>query len=267
MKICAYYGNLYMEEFKNHVAEIKGHGFDSILFCITETDLLYNLEIFKEFRAYAEVQELGCWANFWGGAGVFGGEAISSVVYEKHLIGAVFDLYHKFLKGVMCIGFKHIFIDEPKFKTTSEILDFIQAQVYFGGGLHFHACFCDKVFDRLSDEEIRTLPVKSVGLSAYTWNCDQYKVKEKSNRWFKRLSALRPNNCFVFLQGFELKQQNSLSFTEVYHSATKFGITDFGFWSFRGTAGTGCKRCENPELVWGAIKSLFGKAGTKIMFA
>ena len=58
------YENMCLPEFKNHIAEIQQHGFDTILFCITETDMLYNLETFKQFKVHAALKGMACWANF-----------------------------------------------------------------------------------------------------------------------------------------------------------------------------------------------------------
>jgi hypothetical protein len=267
MKICAYHGNLYLPEFKNHLTEIKKHGFDTILFCITETDMLYNLEIFSQFKVQAELNGFTCWANFWGGAGVFGGEALSSVVYPQHGINAVNLLYQSFLDCIQVMGFDHVFVDEPKFNTTREILGFINYQLTYRTDLNFHTCFSDDIFDKLTDAEIAGLPVKSFGLSAYTWDCDREKVKKKTSRWFKRLSQLRPTDSFVFLQGFELKKKYSSSFVDVFHAAKQFNINDFGFWSFRATSGTGNKSCQEPELVWELVETLFNSVDDQIMMA
>jgi hypothetical protein len=83
MMITSYFGNLYLNHFKKDCKEIKRHGFDTILFCVTENDTYWNIDNIKAMKEYAESQDLKTIADPWGLANVFGGEAVSTVDYRR----------------------------------------------------------------------------------------------------------------------------------------------------------------------------------------
>jgi hypothetical protein len=229
--ICSYFGNLFFPEFINHVAEIKAKGFDTILFAITETDILYNLGTFKEFRQYAESEGLNCWATYWG---LTAGEAIA---VEKDI--------DKWLNAIWEIGFFHVMIDEPN--EPADIWKFIMHSYRF----RFHLCLTDDSFCKMSDEEIKAMPVRSLGLSCYhlghrDWN----KVLARTDEWTARLQNLRPFDNFVFIQAFDIPEGMEQLPKVVKEIAISNGIENFGVWSFRATAGTSSKRPANHEHVW-----------------
>lgn len=237
MYLVAYHSNLYFDAFKLHVEEIKSKGFDTVLFCITETDLLYNLETFHEFRVYAESQELNCWATFWG---LFAGEAIISDRLKTYTLMSEWSL------EIFKIGFRHIMIDEAKdlsfvkYWTCLKMFD-------------FHLCLTNDTFNKLSDEEIINLPVKSLGVSNYHWVKDWQKITIRSQRIAARLNRLRPDDNFVFLQGFDIPDGWELIPVVVKEVCEINGIKNFGFWSFRATEGTASKRPVNHKYIWKSI--------------
>lgn len=233
MTICAYHSNLYFDTFQEHVAEMKSKGFDTILFTITETDLLFNLETFQEFRVYAESQGMETWATFWG---LTAGEAICKECNIKKWICAV--------KG---IGFNDVMIDEPK--KLSDIKAFTDHT-----GFNFHLCLCDLTFNSLTDKEIINIPVKSIGVSCYHWTTNWYKIKQRSKMIAQRLVLLKPNNNFIFIQGFDiLKGMEQLPLV-VKQVCEVSGIKDFAFWSFKCTAATASKRPVNHKQIWETIQ-------------
>lgn len=233
-KIVSYHGNLYFDAFEQHVREIKEKSFNIILFCITETDIQFNLETFREFRIYAEEQGLQCWATFWG---LTAGEAICKDC----------DL-NKWLFCVKSIGFNNIFIDEPKNK--EDIYKFIEYDQFF----NLHLCLTDDGFNRTTDEEIRALPVKSVGVSCYHWVKDWQKIVCRSSLISSRLVKLRPYNNFIFIQGFDIPDGWEALPHIVKEVAESNGVKDFGFWSFRSTEATAIKRPANYKQIWDNLK-------------
>jgi hypothetical protein len=105
MIIVSYFGSLYLDHFKRDCKEIKNHGFDTILFCITENDIRWNVENIKAMKDYAESQNFKTLAGPWGLAGIFGGEAISSVCYERDGLETVMMLFDEWIKIVIGIRF------------------------------------------------------------------------------------------------------------------------------------------------------------------
>lgn len=233
MRVCSYFGNLYFDAFQLHVEEMKDRGFDTLLLCITETDLLYNLQIFHGFRIYAKREGMEVWATFWG---LTAGEAICKD-------GNV----EKWLKAVKSIGFQNIMIDEPKDK--ADIYKFTDNEF-----LNYHLCLTDDTFWNMTDEEIRILPVKSVGVSCYHWVTNWGKIATRTAAISKRLLKIRPHDNFVFVQGFDIPEGYELIPTVVKEVAEISGVNDFGFWSFRCTAATATKRPVNYKSIWENIK-------------
>ena len=234
MTIISYHGNLYFDAFRHHVVEIKERGFDTILFCITETDLLFNLKIFEEFRLYSEKENLTCWATFWG---LTAGEAVCKDGNIKNWLSAIKD-----------IGFRDVFIDEPK--SFNDIDLFIKQDSFF----NFHLCLTDDTFFNVTDTEIRDMQVKSLGVSNYHWVKDWNKITIRSQRISQRLNQLRPHDNFIFIQGFDIPEGWELIPLIVKEIGEINGITNFGFWSFRCTAATASKRPVNYEQIWQTIK-------------
>ncbi len=255
MKICSYHSNLYFDSFCQHVAEMKAKGFDVILFCITETDMRFNMEIFTEFKTYAEGEGLECWATFWG---LFAGEAVCTA----NEIGEKKIYLSRWLEKVINIGFNHIFIDEPKQASLNEIIHILPGfnnnqQAEGGKEVNFHLCLSDETFNELPDDKIKRLPFKSVGVSCYHWVKDWIKICDRTEAITKRLHLLRPADNFIFLQGFDIPAGWEDIPMMVKEIAEVYGIVNFGFWSFRSTAATGSKRPVNHEKVWEKVR--FGR--------
>ena len=233
-RIISYFGNLYLDAFQLHVKEIKEKGFNVILLCITETDLLYNLETFHEFRVYAESEQIECWCTFWG---LTAGEAVCK---DGNI--------ETWLSAVNYIGFKDVFIDEPK--TINDILLFTKHNDRF----NFHLCLTDDSFNKMSDLLIAGMQVNSIGVSCYHWVKDWMKITMRTERIAKRLERLRPGDNFLFIQGFDIPEGWELIPLIVKEIAEISGIVNFGFWSFRCTAATASKRPLNHKHIWDTIK-------------
>lgn len=239
MKLIAYHSNLYFDAFVEHVKEIKAKGFDSVLLCITETDIKFNLETFREFRIYAQKQGMECWCTFWG---KHAGEAICKDCDIK-----------EWLKAVKSIGFRNVMIDEVK--NMDDVLTFIEQDDIF----NFHLCLCDATFNKLTDSQIWSLPVKSVGVSCYhIGHKDWSKVVRRTHDITKRLKKLRTHESFIFIQAFDIAEGMEYMPIIVKEIAEINGIENFGVWSFRATSATSSKRPANPELVWQNINFNYG---------
>ncbi|GEO08761.1 hypothetical protein [Segetibacter aerophilus] len=234
MKLISYHSNLYLDTFKEHVEEIKAKGFDTVLFCITETDLFFNLGTFKELREYAEGEGLKTWATFWG---LTAGEAICREC----------DIA-KWVHAVKETGFGNVMIDEPKnMQSISAFLDFSHL-------LDFHLCLCDKTFSALSDYELTSLPVRSLGVSCYHWTDNWYKIRKRTAATAERLHWLRPEDNFIFIQGFDIPEGMEKLPEVVKETCEQYLITNFAFWSFKCTAATSSKRPVNHRQIWESIQ-------------
>jgi hypothetical protein len=245
MKICSYFNNLYLDAFKEHCAEIIDHGFDTILFCVPEAIMKWNLGNIRAMKEFAERSGLITMADPWGIGGLFAGEAINSINYKRDGLETALHLYEKWLLAVGAIGFKSIFIDEPKE---------INSRFFDNKHFDFYVCLADDKFDFYTDTIIKTLPFKSVGLSAYFWTDDKEKIALRCNIWFERLTRLRPYDCHVWIQGFHLDDGREWIPQFVYEQARKYNISDFGFWGFRSCEAISSIRPKNYINTWNNIK-------------
>src|SRR5438045_767847 len=76
--LVAYFANRYLHHFARDLEEIRGHGFDGVVHCVTEADREWGMGRVAEMFALTREAGLECWADPWGVAGVFGGEAHSA---------------------------------------------------------------------------------------------------------------------------------------------------------------------------------------------
>jgi hypothetical protein len=258
MIIVSYFGNVYLDHFKKDCKEIKKHGFDTILFCIPENDIRWNTDNIKAMKDYAESQNFKTLAGPWGLGGIFGGEAISTVCYERDGLEKVLALFDEWVSAVISMGFKTIFLDEPH--VGDKTIGFVE-KVYekYQNIIDFYVCFCDAKFESLKDSSIQNLPVRNVGLSAYFWTNDDEKIRQVLTRWLKRLMSLRPADNHIWIQGFDLPEGREHVPTMVYNIAWDMGIRNFGFWGFKSAEATSAKRAANYKLVWKQTFKLFNR--------
>lgn len=231
MKICAYHGNLYFTEFQNHAYEMISKGFDTILFPISETDATFNLSTFQKFVEHTDSIGMNTMACFWG---LYAGEAIRRNMSVE-----------EWMEKVLSIGIRNILIDEPRIFQL-DIDDFIDYNLK----VNLYCVLADDVFAQLSDEHIKSFPVKMLGVSCYHWTDDWCKIYNRTKSICERLKSLRPDDCFIFIQGFDIKKDREFVPLVVKNEAIKLGIENFGFWSFRANEATGVHKSDDPELIW-----------------
>src|SRR4051812_15470095 len=76
-RLVSYFGNRYRHHFERDLEEIRAHGFDAVVHCVSEADYEWGMHRVAELFAMTRQAGLSCWADPWGLAGVFGGEAHS----------------------------------------------------------------------------------------------------------------------------------------------------------------------------------------------
>ena len=76
----AYFGNRTLRHVRADLQDMADSGFDYVVHCFTESDLIYGIETMREIVRMTH--ELGMEAHMdpWGVAGIFGGEAFSKFV-------------------------------------------------------------------------------------------------------------------------------------------------------------------------------------------
>lgn len=115
--LVSYFGNRYLDHFERDLEEIRDHGFDTVVHCVTEADREWGMKRIAEMFAMTREAGLSCWADPWGVAGVFGGEAHSGYVARGGTVGAddvgLRALVHNWIDDVAAAGAESVFWDEP----------------------------------------------------------------------------------------------------------------------------------------------------------
>ena len=126
----AYFGNRTLRHVEVDLADIASSGFDYVVHCFTENDLLYNLENMRQIVRTSHDLGLEVHADPWGVAGVFGGEAFSKfatweadagqVLADGSRMGVVClnrpvlgEFLHGWIDAAIDIGSDVLFFDEP----------------------------------------------------------------------------------------------------------------------------------------------------------
>lgn len=247
MKTIAYPGYHDPEDFKQyHLPEMRDRNFDTILFPVCEQTWQFNLANVREMREIAEDAGLDTWAGPWGMCNMFGGEAIST--YHPDADGDVF--FELWKSDIIGAGFRTVFLDEPRLETNKLVEWYDRQRMTTMPEVRLTTSLDDVTFDDMSDDQLRSLPVDSLGISCYHWTADAGKIMDRTVRWTERLLRLRPRDSHVWIQGFDLPEGAEWVPILTKSLARASGVTDFAHWSFRGTRGTAEKTAANWRKVW-----------------
>lgn len=122
----SYFGNRTLSHVKTDLEDIKTSGFDYVVHCFTESDMLWGLETMREIVRMSHEIGLEVHLDPWGVAGVFGGEALSKFVTWNAEANQV--LADGTSIGASCLN-------HPKLHRFLE--EWIDAAVDIGGGVLF----------------------------------------------------------------------------------------------------------------------------------
>ena len=115
--LVSYFGNRYLHHFERDLDEMRAHGFDAVVHCVTEADREWGMRRIAEMFAMTRDAGLSCWADPWGVARVFGGEAHSGYLARGGTVGAddagLRALLHNWIDDVAAAGAEWLFWDEP----------------------------------------------------------------------------------------------------------------------------------------------------------
>ena len=250
MKTIAYPGYHDPDDFEHiHLPEISERSFDTILFPVCEQTWQFNLDNVRQMRDVAEDAGYDTWAGPWGLCNMFGGEAISTYKADSPDAEVYLELWKN---DLINIGFKTVFMDEPQVDCDPDNLVrwFERQRLTTMPEIKLFTSLETSMFDDMSDDHIRNLPVDSLGLSCYHWRPSASKIMEDTNRWIDRLVTLRPRDNHVWIQGFGLPDGDEWVPVLTQSLAQSAGARDFAHWSFRGTRGTADKTCVNWRRVW-----------------
>ena len=88
----SYFGNRTLRHVAADMEDIAASGFDYVVHCSTESDLLWGQETMREIYRISHELGLEVHVDPWGVAGVFGGEAMSKfVTWETEICQVLAD--------------------------------------------------------------------------------------------------------------------------------------------------------------------------------
>jgi hypothetical protein len=126
----AYFGNRTLRHVQRDLEDIASSGFDYVVHCFTENDLLYGHETMRQIVKASHDVGLAVHMDPWGVAGVFGGEAFSKwvtwemdacqVLADGSRVGVaclnrpeLLDFLHTWIDAALDCGADLLFFDEP----------------------------------------------------------------------------------------------------------------------------------------------------------
>lgn len=237
--LCAYpAANLYLDAYRVHVEEILGMGFDTIVLCIPEHYVAYHLPVVREMIAATHAAGLGCWADPWGVAGLFDGEAFHRPTdvpdtIVRCWIEAVGNVDPECRPDA-------IFLDNPcpaipsliaTWGAQARALD-LGCQVCLSADRHRDN---PDLFDRVADLDV----VDGIHTDPYCLGrIEEFRVDTSVQPWAGRLArAARQfgKRATIWVQGFRLPAGSEDLPIQAAQVALDQGIDGIGFWSFRAS--------------------------------
>lgn len=162
----AYFGNRYINHFKEDIKDVKAAGCSIILHTFPEYDMKFYLDTVKELVGVSKENGLEVYVNPWGVGKVFGGEGFSDFLTnniedmeviengEKRGIACLYsENFRKFIRSwidaAVYVGADVIFIDEPHWYIAG----------WFNEKDHW-GCRCERCKKRFRNEYGYEMPVE-----------------------------------------------------------------------------------------------------------
>lgn len=262
--LVSYFGNRYLDHFARDLEEIVDHGFNGIVHCATEADLQWGIERLGEVFAMTRDAGLECWADPWGVAGVFGGEAHSGFrafnpdasLDSPQLLGFL----REWTDAMAGAGAETIFWDEPH---GEGVLPFLEQVSSYAAEKGLRNSVCLYPFEGNQLEEVARLPgVNDVGVDPYPVfqmhrPLSEFDADVFVGGWAKRLLELHGVSVHIWIQGFAIPEGFEHLVPDCAEAARRAGVHDLGFWGYRAAEVTSAIRPADPARVWELARSTF----------
>lgn len=258
-KICAYSGNYYPDVFKLHADEMREWGFDTIVLCVPEEALYYNLANIGNMVEYAVSRGMAVWADPWGVARLFDGEAFSGLRDKPACITRMptQSLLYRWCKDIESLAFDAVFFDNPKPKcyccTTKQIVQWVTELSTLP------KVVCLSAIENKDNpeiyEEVAALPgVVEIGCDPYCLgNFENFNYAYVRQMSKVVLTAARNQGklAHVWVQGFNVPDKYFPG--SCANIARSTGVERIGFWSFRACEAISSLRNSNYQEIWQQI--------------
>jgi hypothetical protein len=278
--IVSYFGNRYLDHFERDLQEIRDHGFNVVVHCVTEADLQWGMGRVAEMFERTRAAGLECWADPWGLARVFGGEAHSGFLArgERPCMDnpAFVELVRTWTDAVIDAGAETIFWDEPDLHACGccegRVVEFLDTWTQHaaqrsgpdGQPVRSSVCICsfDKNVELLG--EVAALPaVSDIATDPYMHGDDRPDPEVRVGKWADLVRAAGERagiSSHLWVQGFDLPDGLEHLFVDAARVAREHGVHDIGFWGYRAAEATSGIAPHDPQLVWRMAREVFAGA-------
>lgn len=250
--ICSYHGNLYLDAYVVHLDEMRGMGFGTVVLCCSESHVAFHLPAVRDMVVATHEAGLECWADPWGVAGIFDGEAFHQPTGDpdtavRRWIEAVGNADPAGRPDA-------IFLDNPHPAVPALIGAWgAQARALGMGcqvGLSADRHRDDpEIFRRVAWLDV----VDGIATDPYALGrIEDFDVETSVVPWAKLLATVAAwsgKSATIWVQGFRLPAGHEDLPIRCAEAALGHGIGGIGFWAFRACE-PWRERPEDPRGVW-----------------
>jgi hypothetical protein len=276
--LVSYFGNRYLHHFERDLEEMRAHGFDAVVHCVTEADREWGMRRIAEMFSMTREAGLSCWADPWGVARVFGGEAHSGYLARGGTVGAddpsLRALLHNWIDDVAAAGAEWAFWDEPNLGAPGgggALVPFLQdlCERARERGLRNSVCLTSTVpnipaFPRVaaldSIDDIGTDPYYRLDLDHRDPDPDDY-VGVWADR-VREVAEEHGKTSHVWVQAFHIADGQEHRIGRCIEVARARGVARLGVWGFRACEALDI-RPGRPRVAWRAACDAIGSAHTR----
>jgi hypothetical protein len=276
--LVAYFGNRYLHHFARDLEEIREHGFDGVVHCVTEADREWGMSRIAEMFAMTRDAGLECWADPWAVGGVFGGEAHSAYRARGGATAAgdpgLRALVCDWIDAVAAAGAEWAFWDEPDLglgQAPDALLSFLCAATEHAAarGLRNSVCLTSREANLPALRRLAALDsVHDVGTDPY-YACEVGErdpdPEDHVGGWAERVrdaAAAEGKTSHVWVQAFHVAAGHEERIRRCLDIARSRGVTRVGVWGFRACEALDI-RPGRPDVAWRVVgEALSGRAGS-----
>jgi hypothetical protein len=268
-QLVAYFGNRYLGHFERDLEEMRDHGFDTVVHCVTEADREWGMKRIAEMFAMTREAGLSCWADPWGVAGVFGGEAHSGYLARGGTVGAedvgLRALLHNWIDDIAAAGAEWVFWDEPDLglgHAGDALVSFIGDVSAYARerGLRNSVCLTSTVPNVRAFRELAALQsVDDVGTDPYYELDLDHRDPDPEDYVGTWADMVRDaahehgKTSHIWVQAFHIAAGDEHRIDRCIAVASAHGVSGIGVWGFRACEALDI-RPARPELAWGLVR-------------
>lgn len=264
-----------------HMADIAQRGFNEVVLCVTELDMITDerCKLIARLTGAARREGLTVTADPWRVGGIFGGEGIS--IHEQNggsrdpLDPKLRKLLFDWIDVVAGAGITRVFWDEPELSgpNTSDSLKLIDdlSQRAVTRGITWNGS-CVRSRDLgidMSDAVASLSAINEIAVAPYPFHPENKTPKSALEvvsaiaPWFEKIKAAADTHNIeaqAWLQGFNISPENMPILEKYLAEAKRAGIGNIAVWGYNSCAivtDLNPPPAEDPEIVWKEICRLF----------